>query len=282
MPFPFFGLPFELRYMIYQDCFTPADKHQPIAPDVTHLRREEDVGRPSTQTTITLKCPALSFIRTCQQAHEEGTNVLYGDNTFRFGDSPYHQKQSSYSYGSVFTPFCEIFYMYPFLSVIGKANQLKIRHLELRFYIESFITFPEYRDLWNTNTSNDNGRASYINDALNFFSESHRLQSLDLYFYGRYNGMAEFSIWFSKDSRLFRTLAQFKAIEKLRCRVENPPSNYHLNNAKCVVYKQAVDNYQELKVKLAAAYRLRRGQIDSSSAKNGFKSDPLSQFGTSS
>lgn len=51
---------------------------------------------------------------------------------------------------------------------------------------------------------------------------------------------------------------------------------------KMFVYKKALDNYQELKVKLAAAYRLERGQFDSSSAKNSFKSDSLSQFGTSS
>lgn len=280
MPFPFFSLPFELRYMIYQDCFTPADKDQPIAPDVARLRREEEVNKPSTQTTITLKCLALPFIRTCQQAHQEGTNVLYGVNTFRFGDSPYHQEQSES--GDAFTPFCHIIYMYTFLSVIGKANRLKIRHLELRFYSDSFITFPGERNVWNTYTGNDSWRVIYIIDVLDFFSESHCLQSLDLYLLGRYNGMAQFSVWFSKDSSLLRTLAQFKAIEKMRCRVENPPSDYRLDGAKNVVYKQAVDNYQELKVKLAAAYRLGRGQIDPSSAKNGFKNDSFSRFGTSS
>lgn len=93
---------------------------------------------------------------------------------------------------------------------------------------------------------------------------------------------AGFSIWFSKDLILLQKLAQFKASEKMRCRVRDPPSDYCLGDAKDVVYKKALDNYQELKVKLAAAYRLKRGQIDSSSAKNGFKSDSLSQFGTSS
>lgn len=276
MPFPFFSLPFELRHMIYQDLFTPADKGRPIAPYVAPLRRDHDP--PGTQNTILLKCLALPFIRTCHQAYEEGTDVLYSVNTFRFGDSPNEQKEMT-RFMDVFAPFCEFIYMYAFLSAIGEANRLKIRHLELRFYVKKYTVWPEERN-WTAHTSDDSDRTTYIIDALNYLSRSHRLRSLDLYFYGRSRGMAEFSIWFSKNSSLLRTLVQFKAIEKMRCHVENPPSHFRPENAQYFAYKKAVNNYQELKVKLAAAYQLERGQIESLSAENGFQNDSLSQFRT--
>lgn len=151
MPFPFFRLPLEIRYMIYQHLFTPADKDTPVTPDI----RRFHCGFEKNQTiilrgrsTIALHCQALSLIRTCQQAHEEGTIVLYGQNTFHFSDTPYFKDSPYFDDTSevpsgVVLPFCEVTYMYAFLSVIGKANRLRIRHLVLLFGDDTFITFPE-------------------------------------------------------------------------------------------------------------------------------------------
>ena len=51
-----------------------------------------------------------------------------------------------------------------------------------------------------------------------------------------------------------------------------------LDDAKYAVYEKAIENYNELRTKLAAAYALESGRIDASSTKNGFQRDFIHQF----
>ena len=81
---------------------------------------------------------------------------------------------------------------------------MKVRHVVLKFYTDLFVTFPGEGIMWNIMEKQDHSGASFISDALDFFSQSHRLQSLVLSFEESYRGMAGFSILFSKDSRLYR------------------------------------------------------------------------------
>ena len=279
MPFPFFSLPLELRYIIYQYLFTSKCQHNLIAPVVGRLHRATKLYQPERRrwrAIITFNCQALPLMRTCRQAHDESTNVLYGDNTFRFDDYKEDVGWSLDPWNS-YHAHSETYHLYPFLSVIGKANRMKLRHLDLKFHKYTLFAFPGEDTVWDTKYNLDLSVASSISNALDFLSESHRLQSLVLSFPGSYWGMAGFSLRFSKDSELYRSLTQFKAIRKLKCCLKMD-GLYELDDAKYAVYEQAVNNYRELRAELAAAYALESERIASSSTKNGLPKDPLPQF----
>ena len=157
---------------------------------------------------------------------------------------------------------------------------MKIRHLDLRFYRYTIFEIPGEYAIWDTKFNLDLSAASSISNALDFLSESHRLQSLVLSFRGLYWGMAAFSFWFSKESELYRSLTQFKAIRKLKCCL-NTEGLYELDDAKYAVYEQAVNNYHGLRAELAAAYALESERIASSSTKIGLQKDPNPQLGAS-
>ena len=246
MHFPFFRLPFELRYIIYQYLFTPEYRDSLIAPDVGNLCCALMLHQPDTgqwPSSIGLHCQALPLMQTCQQAHDESTSVLYGDNTFRFDHDPYDKVHPDWSWDSGD--------FYPFLSVIGRANRMKLRHLDLRFYTCTNFAGLGADIVWDTKRTPRLIVTSSICNALDFLSERHRLQSLVLRFQGSYWGMAKFSFCFSKDSELYRSLRQFKAISKLQCCVVMD-GLYEIDDAKYAVYEKAVDNYHELK----ASWRL--------------------------
>ena len=279
MPFPFFRLPFELRYIIYQYIFTPEYRDSLIVIDLSppgRLSRLDrlDIGQRSAN--IGLDCQALPLMRTCQQAHDESTSILYGDNTFGFDDLRYDDLTLDYS--DSYSDYCELTHFYLFLSKIGRANRMKLRHLDLKFCTYSIFTVPGEDTVWDACYNPDLKVTSSISYALNLLSESHRLQSLVLHFSGSHRGMVRFSFWFSKDSELYRNLAQFKAIRKLKCTV-NMDGLDELEGSKNAVYEEAVDNYRGLKAELAAGYALESECISSPSKKNGLQSDPVSESG---
>ena len=146
--------------------------------------------------------------------------------------------------------------MYGFLSVIGKAIRLKIRHLELVFNSGTFLTFPGERNIWTSNLDLKNeGGASCVSDALDFLSKNHRLRSLRLSFNGSTGGEAGFSLWFAKELRLAQRTAKFKAIEEFRCDIDGAdPGGVGLGHRyprdKVAWYEKAIDDYQELRRKL--------------------------------
>ena len=286
MPFPFFSLPLELRYIIYQYLFTSKCRHNLIVPAVGRLRRAITLNRPDSgrwRAITGLNCQTLSLIRTCQQAHDESTNVLYSDNTFCFDDVLYDKEDMSWYFDLLnFPPIgCETSYFYPFLSVIGRANRMKLRHLDLNFH--RYTTFPLLGDdnAWGIKYKHHHSVASFMRNALDFLSKSHRLQSLVLTFQGSHRSMAGFSFWFSKDSELYRSLTRFKAIRELKCRV-NTRGLDEMDDAKYAVYEKAVDNYHELRAELEAAYEQKSASTASSTTKNSLQNDSIPQFGASS
>ena len=279
MPFPFFRLPFELRYIIYQYLFTPEYGEDLIAPDVGHshltMRLNQSDGG-EWPAVIRLNCQALPLMRTCKQAHDESTNILYGSNTFCFEDVLYNPQDTSWLSDSFdCSPhLCGIFPLYPFLSVIGRANRMKLRHLDLKFYTYTTYAIPCEASVWDSKDKADRSVASSVSNALDFLSQSHQLQSLVLNFEGSYWSLARFSVCFSKDSEIYRSLTQFKAIRKLKCCVDMYLL-YKLNDAKYMVYEEAVENYHELRAELAAAYALESRHLAPSSTKNTLQSDPI-------
>lgn len=71
--------------------------------------------------------------------------------------------------------------------------------------------------------------------------------------------MAGFSLCFAKESRLAQRIVQFKAIEKFRCNIDGAdPGRLGLDHRypseMDAWYDKAIDNYQELKLKLEAAH----------------------------
>lgn len=152
--------------------------------------------------------------------------------------------------------------MYGFLSIIGKANRLRMRHLELVFHSELFLTFPgEQSILIGISGSRfDLGGASCVSDALEFLSENHRLRILCLSFDGSCGSRAGFSLWFAEESRLVRRLVQFTTIESFRCDIDGaaPGAVGHdcprWGHDQTALYESAIDNYQKMKLKLEAAH----------------------------
>lgn len=230
---------------------------------------------------MNLNCQTLSLMRTCQQAHNESTNILYGDNTFCFEDVLRDQDNilPSVEFSDACPPLLEGFNLYPFLSVIGRANGTKLRHLDLKFY--TFYAVPNDVSVWDTNYDAARSLASSVNSALDLLSQSHRLQSLVLNFEGLYCSMARFSFCFSRDSDLIRSLVQFKAIGKLKCGIDIGRL-YELDDAQYAKYEEAVHNYHDLRAELAAAYALESKRLASSSTKDSLQSHPITEFGASS
>ena len=82
--FPFFHLPPEIRNQVYSILFLSDHKWHLITPNVplSLLPPESDLW-PYRPVGIS---DSLSLLRTCQQAHEEATAILYGRNIFQFDD----------------------------------------------------------------------------------------------------------------------------------------------------------------------------------------------------
>ena len=210
---------------------------------------------------MNLDCQTLPLMSTCQQAHVENSNVLYGDNTSRFDDISYER-----GYQLVFGVFESrplhraIFHFYPFLSVIGRAKRMEFG---LKLYTYTFFACLGEDTVLDTKYHPGFSVASSISNALDFLSQSHRLQSLVLSFQGSYWGMARFSFRLSKDNELYRSPTQYQAIRKLKCCVDMD-GLYEVDDA---IHEKAVDNYHESRVELAAAYALESERIASSSTK---------------
>ena len=159
--FPFFRLPFDIRWMIYKEVFKTPYTDNIITPDPSHHRRQ--LGRRYGDRTVNYD---LALLRSCQQAHEEATSFLYGNNIFYFDDADYGiieiEASAHCDYcleeasinrdrpGSltpdircsdaldgkhyVEIPRCDLGSMYDWLDKIGQKNRLKIRHIQICFY----------------------------------------------------------------------------------------------------------------------------------------------------
>ena len=158
--FPFFRLPFDIRWMIYKEVFKTPYVDNIITPDPTRHRRQ--LGRHYTDHTVNYD---LALLQSCQQAHEEATSFLYGNNVFYFDDADYgtieieasahcrycaweaiihrdHPElmapeiqcpdaQDGKHYVQI--PRCDLGSMYVWLEKIGQRNRLRIRHIQISF-----------------------------------------------------------------------------------------------------------------------------------------------------
>ena len=163
--FPFFRLPFDVRWMIYEEVFKTPCADKVITPDPSHERRQ--LGRRYAERTVN---KGLAFLQSCQQAHEEATAFLYGSNMFYFDDADYgtthieasahcrycleeapiHQdrpvsmtpdircRDAHNSKHYVEIPLCDFVDMYDWLVKIGERNRLKIRHIHISFSDSQF------------------------------------------------------------------------------------------------------------------------------------------------
>ena len=266
--------------MVYQNLFTPKTKwckQSKISADI--------VGHSHQDHTHVLRSRGISLLRTCQQIHEEGSAVLYGENIFWFDDIPYNEIRGMPPLDglgiNIVLPYCKITFMYAFLRIIGKTNRLRIRHLRIRFDRDIFATFPEECGAWRTWELDGVGGASYISDALDFLSDDHQLRSLKISFKGSTGGIAAFSIWVCEDSRMIRRLAQLESIGKFECtRVKKERGSWMegLSDSKLKAYTTAVTRYKELKSKLEAAYSRANGRSSPSTTTYRLRSNPITQL----
>ena len=124
MPSSFFDLPREIRDEIYGEFFCVEKVQQEIRPDPDGTRRSHGKG----SNTLSLSKSLASF-RTCRQANEEGTAVLYGKGCFYFDDEQ-HGNGLIADFAQELPP-CDFVTMHRFLGIIGIENRQKIRHLQL-------------------------------------------------------------------------------------------------------------------------------------------------------
>lgn len=204
MAFPFFGLPFEIRDMIYGEIFQTPCSGNIIDPDPTYFRRRGK-GDLAARTINN----GLGLLRSCQQAYNEGAAVLYGSHVFYFDDTKYGTLMSELEtekcskYGSEWANCmlfrCDYHFMHDWLVTIGKRNRLMIRHLELQFTSAKLAAIntsrPERKKEEGGYPSIRDG--GFIKIALQLLASAHHLETISLSFQlpadrrGRVDGMWE-------------------------------------------------------------------------------------------
>lgn len=86
MIFPFFRLPLEIRNMIYSEISGPSWNKSTCRPG--DLLADRFLHQSPGSHPLPHKVNGrLALLQTCQQAHEEGTSLLYGKDTFYFDDT---------------------------------------------------------------------------------------------------------------------------------------------------------------------------------------------------
>lgn len=163
--FPFFGLPREIRDIIYVKVFETSLQDSTITPDPAHTRRESSRYEESRkQRTIS---NVLGLLLVCRRANEEAMEALYGRHIFYFDDTKHDTKHDLYKIkveasahcyycrgefagrcfdGSpgqhyIHVPWCDLVGMHEWLFAIGEENWLKIRHIQLHFSGTQFVKF---------------------------------------------------------------------------------------------------------------------------------------------
>ena len=274
VPFPFFHLPSEIRNIIYRHLFTPGTKQNWVKSNVGLFC--DQIGSEK------LRFRGLSLLRTCQQLHEEGSAVLYGDNTFWFDDLPHNRDQHAHRLtgSGVFLLYCELMFMYAFLRIIGRSNRLKIRNLWLHFETDTFATFPKAIHPWKPTDLKGQGGLSCVSDALDFFSDDHQLRNLHFSFLGSPSGIAAFSAMFRSDSRIIRKLSQYNAIQNVECHLESglESATNKLSDLESRAFSISVHRFSEIKSKLEAAYPQSSTKSSMLTTTYGFKQNPIHQL----
>ena len=179
--FPFFRLPPEIRNDIYYYLF--ASPHvwygeHVFIPDVDHCRKTNNVDMFPAKMSDT-----LPFLRACQQAHEEATAILYGENKFVFSDKRLGQETYTIPNFNIELQRCDFMTLYYFLNVIGEQNRSKLRYLQPAFLTRDFTTYPHEVTASRAQFYiKEGGGAGFVGDALDLLSQRHNLVQLELSF----------------------------------------------------------------------------------------------------
>lgn len=157
--FPFFGLPREIRDIIYEDVLETSLRDNTITPDPAHTRRESSCYEESfKQRTVG---NVLGLLLACRKAHEEAMEALYSKHIFYFDDTKHDSyrikvEASAHCYycrgdfaGGCFdgspgqhyirVPWCDFVGMHDWLMNIGEENRMRIRHIQLHFSGTQFV-----------------------------------------------------------------------------------------------------------------------------------------------
>ena len=168
MPFPFFRLPSELRNRVYSHLFESKHEQNLITPDATRCRQRNGIN-----SHLADMVGNLAFLRTSQQAHEEGTSILYGNNIFYFTDQAYGFEEHEIAGFDTKLKSCDFVYLYSFITRIGVRNRSRLRHIRFSFSSLTYILYP-HESKW--------GGGHLIGEALDLLSYRHNLQTLDVEF----------------------------------------------------------------------------------------------------
>ena len=171
---PFLQLPPEIRNMIYSIIFTSTATNHLISPDIIRSRKANNMAQKFGSIS---QC--LPLLRTCRQAHEEATAVLYGNNTFYFNDFRHGAGTytSRHFRNKPPLPMCDFATMGPFLTRIGSEMRAKIRHVRLGFTSQLVLRYAYALD-HNPAMAGE----AYIGEAFKLLSAGAPLPILDVQF----------------------------------------------------------------------------------------------------
>lgn len=172
----------------------------------------------------TLKSTA-AFLRTCQQACDEGTDVLYGDSIFWFDDSSHfcdwHRTAWASGEGhgvqccSESLPECDYLTMADWFDLIGEYNRLKVRHLRLAFTDSLFRICHADKD--NEGWPVSRGGGDELVRAFRQLAQGHNLKAITMSFEdaAMQQGCLVLPEW-TGNSVLLKALRCIKGIKELR------------------------------------------------------------------
>lgn len=147
--FPFFGLPREIRDIIYEKVFETPLQDNTITPDPSYTRRDSSAWYKESFEQRAIG-NVLGLLLICRKAHEEAMEALYSKHIFYFDDTKHalhavNVEASAHCYyccgvfaGGCFdgspgrhyvrVPWCDLVGMTNWLIRIGEGNRMRIRH----------------------------------------------------------------------------------------------------------------------------------------------------------
>ena len=179
--FQFLRLPYDIRSKIYDELF--AYSIHPIEPDIT--REFWRHGNLDHSCYFFLESGATAFLVTCKQVNSEASDALYGSNTFTFNDRGHLSAfegciNRSGCHGSDHLQTSSITSMYLFLRLIGKANRLRLRFIEVELARPQSCYYPDEiaEDMEFFTGPDMPVGGQYLGKSLGFLAQGHNLSML--------------------------------------------------------------------------------------------------------
>ena len=180
-PFPFLQLPYDIRKKVYDEVLSCSPDS--IEPDVTGEYWRH--GNLANAGALDLDLGGLALLLTCEQINAEASEVLYGTNIFHFSDRGYLSAfqgciNASGCRGSDHLQTSSVMGMYLFLRLIGRANRMRLRFIEVELTRPQSCYYPhEINEEMEFFTSSDMPVGGhYLGKALDLLSRAHKLSVL--------------------------------------------------------------------------------------------------------